>query len=75
MESKRVLLKNLNIDITDIIQREIYAFVKREPAQIENIDYSNSNSSCRFHRGAMISAGKIVDHLKSNNLIRNDDGE
>ena len=69
MESKEVLLKNLKIDLSDIIQTEIHAFVQREPEQVNNVDWNSENTSYRFARGSSLAADKIMDHLKKNNLL------
>jgi hypothetical protein len=70
MESKETLLKNLKIDLSDIIQTEIHRFVRREPEQVKNVDWNDENTSYRFARGSILAADKIMDHLKSNDLLK-----
>jgi len=56
--------KNLEIDIGDIIQNELFQFFKREPDQLRVIDPKKDITSYCMFRGCNLAAKKIMSLLK-----------
>jgi len=63
-EWKKNKSKWLDIDISSIIKREFYLFIREFPNYYKNADWKDPFSECRFDLPANRAAEKIMEFLK-----------